>query len=67
MHQRVTEDDALRAINLVERMLQTVAMDQTTKKVDIGVLYNKPISEKGLRETALEVFKKTLRGIKATR
>ncbi len=58
MHQRVTEDDALRAINLVERMLQTVAIDQTTKKVDIGVLYNRPISEKGLRETALEVFKK---------
>jgi replicative DNA helicase Mcm len=58
MHQRVTEDDALRAINLVERMLQTVAIDQTTKKVDIGVLYDRPISEKGLRETALEVFKK---------
>ncbi|HZW56109.1 MAG TPA: LAGLIDADG family homing endonuclease [Nitrososphaerales archaeon] len=58
LHPRVTEDDALHAINLVERMLQTVAVDQTTKKVDIGVLYNKPLSEKGLRESALEVFKK---------
>jgi DNA replicative helicase MCM subunit Mcm2 (Cdc46/Mcm family) len=42
----------------MERMLQTVAVDQATKKVDIGVLYNKPVSEKGLRESALEVFKK---------
>jgi len=58
LHTRVTEEDALHAIRLIERMLQTVAVDQATKKVDIGVLYNKPISEKGLRETALEVFKK---------
>ncbi|MDG6996172.1 MAG: hypothetical protein JRN52_09635 [Nitrososphaerota archaeon] len=58
LHPRVTEDDALHAINLVERMLNTVAVDQATKKVDIGVLYNKPLSEKGLREAALEVFKK---------
>jgi len=26
--------------------------------VDVGVLYNKPISEKGLREAALETFKR---------
>jgi replicative DNA helicase Mcm len=58
LHPRVTEDDALHAINLIDRMLNTVAVDQTTKKVDVGVLYNKPLSEKGLRETALEVFKK---------
>ena len=57
LHPRVTEDDALHAINLVDRMLRTVAVDQSTKKVDVGVLYNKPISEKGLREAALEVFK----------
>ncbi len=58
LHPRVTEDDALHAINLVERMLNTVAVDQATKKVDVGVLYNKPLSEKGLREAALEIFKK---------
>lgn len=58
LHTRVTDEDALNAIKLMERMLQTVAVDQATKKVDIGVLYNKPISEKGLRETALEVFKR---------
>jgi replicative DNA helicase Mcm len=58
LHQRVTEDDALHAINLMERMLQTVAVDVRTKKVDIGVLYDRPLSERGLRETALEVFKK---------
>ncbi len=58
LHPRVTEDDALHAINLVDRMLKTVAIDQSTKKVDVGVLYNKPISEKGLREAALEIFKR---------
>lgn len=58
LHPRVTEDDALHAMNLVERMLHTVAIDQATKKVDVGVLYNRPVSEKGLREAALEVFKR---------
>ncbi|HVB12161.1 MAG TPA: LAGLIDADG family homing endonuclease, partial [Nitrososphaerales archaeon] len=58
LHPRVTDDDALHAVNLVERMLNTVAVDQATKKVDVGVLYNKPVSEKGLREAALEVFKR---------
>ena len=58
LHTRVTEDDALHAVNLMERMLNTVAVDQATKKVDVGVLYNKPLSEKGLREAALEIFKR---------
>ncbi len=58
LHPRVTEDDALHAVNLIDRMLRTVAIDQSTKKVDVGVLYNKPISEKGLREAALDVFKR---------
>ncbi|MGA2875131.1 MAG: LAGLIDADG family homing endonuclease [Nitrososphaerales archaeon] len=58
LHPRVTDDDALHAVNLVERMLNTVAVDQATKKVDVGVLYNKPASEKGLREASLEVFKR---------
>ena len=58
LHPRVTEDDALHSINLIDRMLKTVAIDQSTKKVDVGVLYNKPISEKGLREAALDVFKR---------
>ncbi len=58
LHPRVTEDDALHSINLVERMLHTVAIDQATKKVDVGVLYNRPVSEKGLREAALDTFKK---------
>jgi replicative DNA helicase Mcm len=58
LHSRVTDDDALHAVNLVERMLNTVAVDQATKKVDVGVLYNKPVSEKGLREAALEIFKR---------
>jgi replicative DNA helicase Mcm len=58
LHPRVTEDDSLHAINLIDRMLRTVAVDQATNKTDVGVLYGKPASEKGLRDTALEVFRK---------
>ncbi|HKW04384.1 MAG TPA: minichromosome maintenance protein MCM, partial [Nitrososphaerales archaeon] len=57
LHPRVTDDDALRAVNLMKRMLETVAVDQNTKQVDPGVLYGKPLSERGLLETALETFK----------
>ncbi len=58
LHPRVTEDDALHSINLIDRMLKTVAIDTATKKTDVGVLYNRPLSEKGLREAALDVFKR---------
>ena len=58
LHPRVTEDDALHAITLIEKMLKSVGTDQKTKQVDPGVLYGKPLSEKGLREAALEVFKR---------
>jgi replicative DNA helicase Mcm len=57
LHPRVTEDDALRAVNLVKKMLETVAIDQNTKQVDPGVLYGKPLSERNVLETALETFK----------
>ena len=50
LHPRVTDDDALHAVNLVERMLNTVAVDQATKKVDVGVLSQQARSEKGLGE-----------------
>lgn len=60
LHSRVTEDDALRAVGLMRRMLETVAVDQNTggKQVDVGVLYGKPLSERNLLETALETFKR---------
>ncbi len=60
LHPRVTEDDALRAVSLMKRMLETVAVDQNSagKQVDVGVLYGKPLSERNQLETALEVFKK---------
>ena len=60
LHTRVSEDDALRAVTLMRRMLETVAVDQNsdTKQVDVGVLYGKPLSERNLLETALETFKK---------
>ncbi len=52
-----TEEDAMAATALLNSMLNSVAVDTTTKKVDVGVLYNKPVSEKGLREAALHTFR----------
>jgi DNA replicative helicase MCM subunit Mcm2 (Cdc46/Mcm family) len=57
LHPRITDDDALRAVALMKRMLETVAVDQNTKKVDLGVLYGKPVSERDLLATALDTFK----------
>ena len=47
LHERTTEGDALRAINITDVMLRRVATDKETKNIDVGVLYNKPVSEKG--------------------
>lgn len=61
LHPRVTEDDALRAVALMKRMLETVAVDQNVKdkqKIDVGVLYGKPVSERNLLETAVDTFKR---------
>ncbi len=55
--EQVLEEDALRAISLVQRMLETVGVDVRTGKVDPGVLYGKPVSERAMLEVALEVFK----------
>ena len=57
LRETANEEDAIHAITLVNAMIQTVATDQTTNKVDIGLLYNKPVSEKGLREEALHLFR----------
>lgn len=57
LRDKTTEEDAHGAITLVQRMLRATAIDPNTKKVDIGILHNKPLSEKGMRETALQVFK----------
>jgi replicative DNA helicase Mcm len=58
LHERSNLEDALAAIGLMNAMLSSALTDVNTKKEDVGLLYNKPVSEKGLREAALEIFKK---------
>ena len=57
LRDRVNEDDALVAISLVKRMLETVGVDVRTGKVDVGVFHGKPLSERNLLETAVDAFK----------
>ena len=57
LRDKVNEEDALRAISLMERMLSTVSVDVKTGRVDLGVLHGRPLSERTLLETALDVFK----------
>lgn len=57
LHDRVTEEDAIRAISLVRRMLETVGVDVRTGKIDLGVLHGRPLSERTLLETALDLFR----------
>lgn len=57
LHDKVTEEDAIRGISLVRRMLETVGVDVKTGKIDLGVLHGRPLSERTLLETAIDVFK----------
>lgn len=57
LHEKVTEEDAIRAVSLVRRMFETVGVDVKTGKVDLGVLHGKPLSERNLLELALDIFK----------
>lgn len=61
LRDKVTEEDAIRAISLMRRMLETVGVDVKTGKIDLGVLIGRPLSERTLLETALDIFK-TLEG-----
>ncbi len=58
LHDKVTEDDALRAINIVRRMLEAVGVDVKTNRMDLGVLHGKPLSERNLLTVAIDLFKK---------
>ncbi len=58
LREYVTEEDALRAISLMKRMLSTVGIDVRSKKIDLGVLHGRPMSEKGLIDTALELIER---------
>ncbi|HIE54321.1 MAG TPA: ATPase, partial [Chromatiaceae bacterium] len=57
LRDKVTEEDALRAISLMKRMLETVGVDVKTGRVDVGVIYGRPLSERSMLETAIDVFK----------
>ncbi len=63
LRDKVTEEDAMRAISLMRRMLETVGVDVKTGKRDLGVLHGRPLSERNLLVSALDVFK-TLEGPK---
>jgi replicative DNA helicase Mcm len=57
LSEKVTEDDAIRAISMVQRMLETVGIDVKTGKVDPGVMFGRPLSEKNMLGTALDIFR----------
>ncbi|MCP8306993.1 MAG: minichromosome maintenance protein MCM [archaeon] len=63
LRDKVTEEDAMRAVSLMRRMLETVGVDVKTGKMDLGVLHGRPLSERNLLVAALDVFK-TLEGPK---
>ncbi len=54
---RVEEEDADRAIFLIESMLQDAGVDVNTGKVDLGVLQGKPRSEVSKMQLFMEVLK----------
>lgn len=53
---KVEEEDANRAIYLVDQMLKTAGVDVNTGKMDVGVLYGKPQSEVSRQKLFMEVF-----------
>jgi len=63
LRDKVIEEDAMRAISLMKRMLETVGVDVKTGKTDLGVLHGRPTSERNLLWAALDIFK-TLEGPK---
>ncbi len=57
LHEEISIDDARAAIDFYERTLHSFE-DPYTKKVDAGIVFGKPVSEKGLREAAVDTFKR---------
>ena len=53
----VTEEDALAAIALMNRMVEDVLTDATTKKTDFGIQFGKPAGETKNMRAALEILK----------
>jgi replicative DNA helicase Mcm len=54
---RVEEEDAQRAIYLVDQMMRTAGVDVNTGKTDMGVLYGKPQSVVSKEKQFMEVFR----------
>lgn len=57
MKEQVEEEDAERAIFLIESMLQDAGVDVNTGKVDLGVLQGKPHSEVSKMQLFMDVLK----------
>ncbi len=53
----VTEDDALAAIALMNRMVEDVLTDAATKKTDFGIQLGKPVGETKNLRAAMEILK----------
>src|SRR3989441_8303540 len=59
LRDQVTEEDALSAIALMNKMVEDVLTDQETKtRADFGVLLGRPAGERGKLETAIEVLRR---------
>jgi replicative DNA helicase Mcm len=58
LHQRVTDDDVRRALDLIDRTIKTAAMDPKTKQIDLGILEGKPLAYRENMEVALATFHK---------
>jgi replicative DNA helicase Mcm len=57
LRNEVTEEDALAAIALMNRMVEEVLTDTATKKTDFGIQLGKPVGETKNLRAAMEVFK----------
>ena len=57
LRDEVTEEDALSAIALMNRMVEDVLTDATTKKTDFGIQLGKPVGETKNLKAAMEVLK----------
>jgi DNA replicative helicase MCM subunit Mcm2 (Cdc46/Mcm family) len=57
LREEVTEEDALEAISLMNRMVEDVLTDATTKKTDFGIQLGKPAGETRNLRAAMEILK----------
>ncbi len=57
LREEVTEEDALAAIALMNRMVEDVLTDATTKKTDFGIQMGRPAGETKSARAAMEILK----------